>query len=174
MRCVVAGSEQHARGAFDHAHDDAGSHAVAGDVGDVGDPFVGVAGEIDQVAADFAAGRRAAVKFPCTEARLDRRDENAVDLGGEFDFGLHAEVAAALPDIDEQEADVADDRGADDGPAVDSEAPLLSRDRDGIHLRRFGQSTEILADQTAYEELRGEYRKNAIQNFSPQRKTGKG
>ena len=36
---AFAGAEAHVRSAFDHAHNDARGHAVAGNVGDVGDPI---------------------------------------------------------------------------------------------------------------------------------------
>jgi len=156
MRGVVTAGQQHAGGAFDHAHDDAGGHAVAGNIGDVGDPVVGIAGEIDEVASDFAAGGGATVKFPGAEFRFDGRDQDAVDFGGEFDFGLDAEVAAALFNIYDKEADIAEDCRDDDGVAVDGESFLLIRDRRRIHLRGRGKVVEVLGDQITEKKLGGE------------------
>ncbi len=175
MRGVVAGGEQHARGAFHHAHDDAGRDAVSGNVGDVGDPVVGIAGKIDQVAADFAAGRGAAVEFPGAEFCFDGRDENAVDFGGEFDFGLHAEVAAAFLDIHDQEADVAEDRRDDDGPTIDGES-VFAEPRSPRHpsASGVGKVVKILADQIADEELRGEDREERDPESAAQCEPGDG
>jgi hypothetical protein len=54
-RCAFfRGRELHARGALDHAHNDARGNAMAGDIGNVGDPAPISLKHIDQVATYFA------------------------------------------------------------------------------------------------------------------------
>ena len=169
-----AGAEEHASRAFDHAHDDSGRDAVARDIGDVGDPVVFRAGEIDQVAADFAAGRRAAVELEIAELRVDRGDEHAVDLGGEFDLRLGAEIAPALGDGDVEEAAVAEKYGRDCGNAVEVQAAMQPGKFGRIEVRRLWMVRECAGEDIHQEKMNGKKRQACFPEMPAKGETGDG
>ena len=79
--------------ALDHPHQQAGADAVAGDVDDVGGPAGRVLDDVDQVAADLAAGHRQAAQFDRRRPLRQRRHEHAMDLPRELDLRLQPAVA---------------------------------------------------------------------------------
>jgi hypothetical protein len=70
--------------ALDHAHQQARGHAVTGHVDDVGGPLVLVLDDIDEVAADLAAGDRQAAHLERWRLLRQGRHEHAMDLPGQL------------------------------------------------------------------------------------------
>src|SRR5580692_5375556 len=88
--------ELHPSSALDHAHDDARSNTMAGDIGNISDPAPIVLKHIDQVATYLATRQRASVKLEPIALHVDGGDEHAVDLGGQRHLRVDTEIASAL------------------------------------------------------------------------------
>src|SRR5271167_3449237 len=114
--------QQHMRGAFQHAHQDAGRNAVAGDVGEISDPIPFGDHQVDQIAADFAAGLRIAVEGEALNLLIDFGNEDAMNFLGQCDFRVNAKVAFALLNSYEDKAGVADDHSDEDDHGVEIQA----------------------------------------------------